>query len=126
MRALIVDDSRAMRSIVSRIVKQLGYEITEATDGKDALGRLAEAKPDLILVDWNMPEMNGLEFVRAVRSDPGHAAMRIVMVTTESEIVRVQEALESGADEYLMKPFTKEALIEKLILLGLASPEAAE
>ena len=119
MRALIVDDSRAIRGIVGRIVKQLGFEISEACDGKDALIKLGEKDADLALVDWNMPEMNGLEFVQAVRADASRASMRIVMVTTESDISNVQQALEAGADEYLMKPFTKESLCEKLSLIGI-------
>ena len=119
MRALIVDDSRAIRSIVSRIVKQLGFEISEACDGRDALAKLGEGGADLALVDWNMPEMNGLQFVQAVRADASRASMRIVMVTTENDISNIQQAIEAGADEYLMKPFTKESLLEKLSLIGI-------
>jgi len=121
MRALVVDDSRAMRLVMKNILKAQGFETFEAGHGGEGLQRLAEQGPlDLALVDWNMPEMNGLEFVKAVRKNVAFDAMRMVMVTTEADIARMVEALESGANEYLMKPFTKEALHDKLVLVGLA------
>ena len=120
MKALVVDDSKAMRSILRRILKDLGFEVFEAANGQEGLERLAKAgAPDLALVDWNMPEMNGLEFVRAVRSDPAYNNLRLMMVTTETETERVAAALEAGANEYIMKPFPKDALIEKLAMLGI-------
>jgi two-component system chemotaxis response regulator CheY len=76
----------------------------------------------LVLVDWNMPEMDGLAFVRAVRANPEHAGLRLMMITTQTEMVRVATALEAGADEYLMKPFTAEVLLDKLGILGISSP----
>jgi two-component system chemotaxis response regulator CheY len=120
MRALVVDDSRAMRIVMRNILKAQGFETFEAGHGGEALERLKEKGPvQLALVDWNMPEMNGLEFVKAVRKDPQYDDMRMVMVTTEADISRMVEALDSGANEYLMKPFTKEALHDKLVIVGL-------
>ncbi len=121
MRALIIDDSRTMRMIIGKIVREIGFETTEAGDGQEALKRLAETgTPDLMLVDWNMPGMNGYEFVVAARANPQHSSSRIVMVTTESELSQIAKALDAGANEYVMKPFTKEVLQEKLAILGVA------
>lgn len=118
--ALVIDDSRAVRLVVSRILRELGYEVSEAGHGADALAQIqAGADPTVALVDWNMPTMNGLEFVQAVRSEARYADMRLMMVTSETEQSFVTSALEAGADEYLMKPFTREILIEKLAVLGL-------
>ncbi len=120
-RALVVDDSRTMRSILKRALEQCGFEVQEAVNGRDAIQRLALMRiPDLALVDWNMPEMTGIEFVIAVRGDKNYDAMRIVMVTTETEMEQVQRALTAGANEYVMKPFTKEVLVDKLTILGLS------
>ena len=119
MRVLIIDDSRAMRSILRLAMKSLAPEIVEAANGQEGLGRLADKGPfDLILVDWNMPVMNGLEFVTAVRANPDYTAVRIVMVTTEVEMSQVSKALAAGAEEYVMKPFTTEILHDKLSMLG--------
>jgi two-component system chemotaxis response regulator CheY len=121
MRALIVDDSRTMRTILGRIVAGLGFEIAQAGDGKQALAALAAGPaPELILADWNMPEMNGYELVCAVRQLPAYAGTKIIMVTTETEAPRVTAALQAGADEYVMKPFTSEIILDKLRMLGLA------
>ena len=121
MKALVVDDSRAMRLILTRALEPLGFSVCEAVDGKDALDQVrAGLVPALVLVDWNMPVMSGIDVVRALADHPARSAMRVVMVTTETEVQRVEEALGTGADEYLMKPFTKEAVAEKLGLLGLA------
>ena len=110
-----------MRTILSRIVAGLGFEIAQAGDGKQALKVLADSPlPDLLLADWNMPEMNGYDLVRAVRSVDGYAAMKIVMVTTETEVSQMAMAIEAGANEYVMKPFTSEIILDKLRLLGLA------
>ena len=118
--ALVIDDSRAIRLVVSRILRELGYEVAEAGHGADALAQIqAGADPTVALVDWNMPTMNGLEFVQAVRSEARYADIRLMMVTSETEQSFVTSALEAGADEYLMKPFTREILIEKLAVLGL-------
>ena len=123
MQAIVVDDSRAMRMLMGRLLKDIGFEVDEAGDGSEALGRLRErlsADPvQLALVDWNMPEMSGIELVEAVRSDPAFSSLRIVMVTTETELSQVMRALDAGADEYLMKPFTRDDVVGKLELLGL-------
>ena len=120
MRALVVDDSRAMRLILSRVLRERGCDVAEAADGREALDALgAGPLPDVLLVDWNMPVMNGLELVQAVRHEAAYAGVRIVMVTTESESTHVMQAIEAGADEYLFKPFTPEAVADKLGMLGL-------
>jgi two-component system chemotaxis response regulator CheY len=121
MRALVIDDSRAIRKIIGEILREVGIEeIVEAANGREGLEQL-ELCPDidLALVDWNMPEMNGLEFIQAVRAQPAFAALRILMVTTEHEIAQVTRALNAGANEYLMKPFTKDILVAKLGLLDV-------
>ena len=106
--------------ILRKIVQSVGYETEEAGDGREALEVLEKSWPvDLALVDWNMPEMNGLELVQAVRSRPEYASMQVMMVTTEAELERMQTALDAGANEYLMKPFDREALLQKLAVLGL-------
>jgi two-component system chemotaxis response regulator CheY len=120
MKALLVDDSRAMRMILARTLKEIGFEVTEAGHGLEGLERLNSSGPfDLALVDWNMPEMDGLTFVSTVRQGQLAKDMRIVMVTTESEAERVAAALAAGADEYVTKPFTKDALTSKLGIIGL-------
>jgi two-component system chemotaxis response regulator CheY len=120
MRALVIDDSRAIRLILRRMLGQLGFLVDEAANGREALDRLeAGPMPELLLVDWNMPEMNGLDFVMAVRRPPYSSTTRVVMVTTETEIPQMVRALDAGADEYVMKPFTRESIVEKLQLLGL-------
>ena len=120
MRAIVIDDSRAIRSILCGMLQKIGFETQEAVNGRDALMHLkANNPPDLALLDWNMPEMNGLELVQAVRKDARFAAMPMMMVTTETEMSQVVRALEAGAQEYVMKPFTKDIIEEKLRLLGL-------
>ena len=120
MRALVVDDSRAIRRIIGNIIKEIGYEVTEAGNGLEALAQLeAHGCPDLILADWNMPEMNGLEFVKAARKDARYKQVPIMMVTTETEMDRMAQAFIAGVNEYLMKPFDKSQLLEKLQLLGI-------
>lgn len=120
-RVLIVDDSRVMRTIEGKILKELGCETYEAGNGREALQFLKDkGKTDLAVVDWNMPEMNGLEFVRAVRSEHSFDDMRIMMVTTENGVEHVTDALKAGANEYVMKPFAKEVIQQKLEILGIA------
>jgi len=118
--ALVIDDSRAMRMILRRILIEAGFEVVEAADGQQALDAVnAGPIPDLALIDWNMPVMNGLEFVTAVRKQPGCRRMALMMVTTESEHSQIVRALAAGAHEYVLKPFTAEAIVDKLSLLGL-------
>ncbi len=122
MKVLLVDDSRAMRSILGSIVRNMGFEVEEAIHGIDALEKLSECSlPDLLLVDWNMPEMNGLELVKELRSRDDFADVRIVMVTSETEMECMVAALDAGADEFVMKPFEPEELIAKLKQIGLAT-----
>ena len=122
MRALVLDDSRAMRMILSRILREVGFEVTEAADGREGLDVLSKGPvPDLALIDWNMPEMDGLAFVKEVRQHDRYAGMTLMMVTTESEQSQIVRALAAGAHEYVIKPFTSEAIVDKLSLLGLAS-----
>ena len=120
MEALVIDDSRAMRRILARILADIGFSVSEAANGSDGLEQLERgARPHLALVDWNMPVMNGYEFVRAVRSRPQFGSVRLIMVTTETGEKEMVKALTAGADEYVMKPFTKDVIIDKLQLLGL-------
>jgi two-component system chemotaxis response regulator CheY len=120
VQALVIDDSKAMRLILSRMLRELGMDVAEAADGREALAQIeAGLDPLLVLVDWNMPEMSGIEFIEAVRMPPYSSTARLVMVTTETEIPQVVRALAAGADEYVMKPFTKESIFDKLQLLGL-------
>jgi len=120
MKALIIDDSRAMRMVLRRIVTNAGFDVVEAGDGQAALDTLDEASlPDVALIDWNMPVMDGLQFVNAVRAQPAMRNITLMMVTTESEQSQIVRALAAGAHEYLIKPFTPEALLDKLSMLGL-------
>ena len=125
MKALIVDDSRAIRLVLSRIMADCGFEVAEARHGREALTYLqAHVDTDLALVDWNMPEMSGLELLQAVRDDDRLSGLRMMMVTTETEVSHIERALTAGADEYVMKPFSKEIIQEKLHLLGLGDGRA--
>ena len=120
MKALVVDDSRSMRAIISKQLRELGFVVEEAQSGQEALAQLHGNGPvDLVLLDWNMPEMDGCEVLSMIRSEPRYKQVRVMMVTTESEMSQVAVALEAGANEYLMKPFDREALLEKLVLLGM-------
>lgn len=118
---MVIDDSRAMRLILRRILSQLDFEVTEAGDGAQALEALnGDYLPDVALVDWNMPVMDGLTFITEVRKRPELRGITLMMVTTESEHNQIVRALAAGAHEYLMKPFTPDAIEDKLVLLGLA------
>jgi len=119
-RAMVIDDSRAIRMILSNTLSQAGFEVCHAANGVEALMLIRQQPPlDLVLVDWNMPEMNGLEFVQRVRADRRFDSVRLMMVTTETDIGQITRALDAGANEYVMKPFTREALEDKLRLVGL-------
>jgi two-component system chemotaxis response regulator CheY len=126
MKAMVVDDSRAIRLILTRTLSELGYEVLQAASGNEALTLLpTQGEPlSLILVDWNMPGISGLDFIRQVRCDPALASLVLIMVTTETEIAQMVTALEAGANEYVMKPFTREIITDKLRLLGLAEQVA--
>jgi two-component system chemotaxis response regulator CheY len=120
-KALVVDDSRALRMILARTVRQLGYEVEEAENGVRALQILNSQPNDwaLALVDWNMPEMNGMDLLQRLRADTRFRSTAIVMVTTETEVDHMSAALQAGANEYIMKPFTPDILREKLALIGI-------
>lgn len=122
-RALIVDDSSAVRMLLARSLREFGYEILEAVNGREALRIIAaETAPvRLVLADWNMPVMNGLEMLKQLRRDPRNASLTIVMVTSESDVRQMTTALLAGANEYVMKPFTREILKEKLEIVGALS-----
>ena len=124
MNALVIDDSKAMRTILRGILVKLGFQVLEAADGREAIEQM-ELYTDitLALVDWNMPVMNGFDFIQEIRSSNAHDATKLMMVTTEAEMDSVIAALEAGADEYLMKPFTTEAILEKLEILGIKTEE---
>lgn len=120
MAALVIDDSKAMRSMLRRILNSAGIEVFEAGDGQEALDCLQRIQSiDLALVDWSMPCMDGYEFIRTVRANPIYLHLRLMMVTAESELDQIAEALAAGADEYIMKPFTRDAVLDKLKLLGI-------
>jgi two-component system, chemotaxis family, chemotaxis protein CheY len=119
MKAAIIDDSRAMRMIIGRTLKELGFEVIEAANGREGLDCLKnDPEADLVLVDWNMPEMNGLEFVLALRGSQHLCHLPIVVVTSETEASQAERALEAGANEYVTKPFSKEDLVDRLRRLG--------
>lgn len=123
MQVLVVDDSRVARRIISRLLRELGFSVTEAEDGRQALEALRIHEDlGLALVDWNMPELDGLAFVKLLRADPTHAELKVLMVTSETGMHKIRQALRAGVDEYVMKPFTREMLLEKLALLGLSLP----
>ena len=124
MRAIVIDDSRAIRSILGGMLREMGFEVGEAVNGRDAMMHLkASDPPDLAMLDWNRPEMNGFDLLVRVRAIRAFDSMRIVMVTTETETSQMVKALEAGANEYVMKPFTREVIREKLQLLGIISGE---
>ena len=119
-KALVVDDSRAMRTILSQSLKEAGFaEVSQAANGREGYEFLV-GHPDteLCLVDWNMPEMTGIQMVEAVRKEDALGSVRIMMVTTETEAAHMQRAIEAGANEYVMKPFTKDVIAQKLRVLG--------
>lgn len=120
-KALVVDDSRAVRMILAKILRDLGYETREAANGVEALRTMESegASMRLVLADWNMPEMNGLDLLKRLRGNPAFASVPVVMVTTETGLDQMMTALEAGANEYVMKPFTKDILVEKLEMAGV-------
>ena len=120
-KALVVDDSLTVRSIITKMLSESGIGAVQASNGQEAL-KVLDSNPDvsISMVDWNMPVMNGIDFVKQVRSLPQYSKMKIVMVTTETEMRQIMLALESGVDEYIMKPFTKEIFEEKLSMIGFS------
>lgn len=123
MRMLIVDDSKAMRTFLSSLAQELSFLVTEGVDGRDGLDILIKNDPQdpfsIALVDWDMPRMNGYELVQLVRRNHDFDELKILMVTTANSLEKITEALTAGANDFLMKPVTKDALTEKLQILGL-------
>jgi two-component system chemotaxis response regulator CheY len=116
---LVVDDSRVIRKVARRILEDLGFEIAEAADGMEALAWCRAAMPDAILLDWNMPVMGGLEFLRKLRAEPGGDAPVVIFCTVENDVAHIEEALDAGADEYIMKPFDGDIIESKFAEVGL-------
>jgi two-component system chemotaxis response regulator CheY len=116
---LVVDDSRVIRKVARRILEEIGFEIAEASDGMEALAWCRAAMPDAILLDWNMPVMNGIEFLRHLRHEPGGDTPTVVFCTVENDVERIREALDAGAREYIMKPFDGDILASKFAEAGL-------
>jgi two-component system, chemotaxis family, chemotaxis protein CheY len=116
---LVVDDSKVIRKVARHILETLNFSVEEAEDGREALARCGANMPDVILLDWNMPVMSGMEFLRALRQ--GQTAQpKVVFCTTENDIAHIRAAIEAGADEYVMKPFDRDTLQSKLQIVGVA------
>ena len=116
---LVVDDSKVVRVVARRILENLNFTVEEAVDGRNALDVCTRQMPDAILLDWNMPVMNGIEFLRRLRRVRGGDSPVVVFCTTENDMARIQEAIEAGANEYIMKPFDSEILTSKFEQVGL-------
>jgi two-component system, chemotaxis family, chemotaxis protein CheY len=117
---LVVDDSRVVRKVARKILEELAFACDEAEDGQQALAACARRMPDAILLDWNMPVMNGIEFLRRLRKLTGGDGPRVILCTTENDLAHIQEALSAGANEYIMKPFDKEIVQIKFAQVGLS------
>jgi len=117
--ALVVDDSKVVRTISRQIMESMDFDVREAKDGQDALAKCKEQIPEVILLDWNMPVMNGLEFLLAFRQCKEHSDTKVIFCTTENDMQKIQEAVMSGANEYVMKPFDAEIIKGKLLQLGI-------
>ena len=117
---LVVDDSRVVRKVARRILEAHGYQVAEAPDGAQGLQACRAAMPDCVLLDWNMPVMDGMEFLRALRAEFGPDRPPVVFCTTENDMAHIAAALENGAQEYIMKPFDEEILVGKLAQVGLS------
>ncbi len=116
---LVVDDSRIVRAVASRIIRDMEFEVVEAGDGMQALQSCREKMPDAILLDWTMPVMNGLDFLRALRREQGGRAPKVVFCSTENDADHIGEAVRSGADEFVMKPFDSTIIRSKFAEVGL-------
>ena len=118
---LVVDDSRVIRKVSRRILEDLGFEVAEAADGVEAMAWCSAVMPDVVLLDWIMPAMDGLEFLKRLREQPGGNRPKVVFCSSETDLARIREALDAGADEYIMKPFDGGIVAGKLASLGLAA-----
>jgi two-component system, chemotaxis family, chemotaxis protein CheY len=116
---LIVDDSKVIRKVARHILEALDFDVSEAEDGRAALDACAAERPDVVLLDWNMPVMSGMDFLRAL-TERGGEKPKIVFCTTENGNAHIRAALDAGADEYIMKPFDRETLASKLQIVGVA------
>ena len=116
---LVVDDSRFARKFARRILEDLGFNVNEAEDGQQALERCMQGLPDWVLLDWNMPVMDGLVFMKEMRKLPGGREPKVLFCTTRNELPHVEKALAEGADEYIMKPYDSETVRSKLLQLGI-------
>jgi two-component system chemotaxis response regulator CheY len=116
---LVVDDSRVIRKVARRVLEDIGFEIAEAADGMEALAWCRAAMPDAVLLDWNMPVMNGIEFLRQLRTEPGGEEPIVVFCTVENDVEHIRAALDAGANEYIMKPFDGEIIAAKFAEAGL-------
>ena len=116
---LVVDDSKVIRKVARRILEELSFDIVEAEDGQQALNRCEEKMPDVVLLDWNMPVMDGLSFLRRLRGTAGGDQPVVVFCTTENDIAHIRAALEAGANEYIMKPFDRDIIEAKFTQVGL-------
>ncbi|AGH48451.1 MULTISPECIES: response regulator [Sphingomonadales] len=117
---LVVDDSKVIRKVARHILETLEFNVAEAGDGREALAYCQETPPDVVLLDWNMPVMSGMEFLRALGTSGVARRPKIVFCTTENGVGHIRAAIEAGADEYVMKPFDRETLESKLQIVGLA------
>ncbi len=116
---LVVDDSRVIRMVARKILEELSFEVIEAEDGKVALDACTKSLPDAVLLDWNMPVMDGLEFLVALRQLPGNESVQVIFCTTENDLEHIQKAIAAGANEYIMKPFDSEIIQSKFTQVGL-------
>ena len=116
---LVVDDSKVIRMVAKKILQELDFEVIEAADGSDALEACKINLPDGVLLDWNMPVMDGIEFLRALRALPGGNSPIVVFCTSENDMEHIQQAIEAGANEYIMKPFDSEIIQAKFTQVGL-------
>lgn len=117
--SLVVDDSKVVRTVSRKIMEELGFEVMEAEDGQQALNKVKERMPEVILLDWNMPIMNGLDFLLHFRQLKESQNTQVIFCTTENDMKKIQEAIASGANEYVMKPFDEEIIRNKLQQLGV-------
>ena len=117
---LVVDDSKVIRKVARHILETLNFEVSEAGDGREALDSCLASAPDVVLLDWNMPVMSGMEFLKALRQSEHEDQPKVVFCTTENDIAHIRAAIAAGADEYVMKPFDRETLQSKLQIVGVA------